>query len=153
SSFAMQRTSIDAAAALTSSGNSRDTKRTLPVSIYFDCSIGKTFSANDAQCGQVREEYSMTVIGAVADPIAISGKLAGLAASAVMSSLALAASEEGCAPQALDAKSAAKTIAARAARREKGNGIFLRCRHPRARIRARPGRWTERLEPDGVQVH
>ena len=43
SSPAMQRASIEAAAALMSSGNSRNTKRTLPVSIYFDLSIGKTF--------------------------------------------------------------------------------------------------------------
>src|SRR5579864_5954928 len=79
---ATQRASIDAAAALTSSGNSRDTKRTLPVSIYLDCSIGNTFSAKAAQCGQVSDEYSTIVTGASAAPSTISGSDPGLATSA-----------------------------------------------------------------------
>src|SRR6185437_6310107 len=91
SSLAMQRARIDAAAALTSSGNSRDTKRTLPVSIYLLCSIGNTFSANAAQCGQVSDEYSMTVIGALADPIAMSGRPTGFATSVAIPLLVLAA--------------------------------------------------------------
>jgi hypothetical protein len=65
SPLAAQRASIEAAAALMSSGNSRDTKRTLPVSMYFDCSIGNTFSSKSAQCGHVSEEYSTMVIGAL----------------------------------------------------------------------------------------
>src|SRR5262249_55888116 len=152
SSLAMQRANIDAAAALMSSGNSREMKRTLPVSIYFDCSIGNTFSANAAQCGQVREEYSTTVIGAVADPSTMSGKRTGFAISAALSSSALVDSVGGGADKALDAKSAVRTVAARAARRAKRNGLFLRCRHPRAHSRA-AGCRTKRLEPDGVQVH
>jgi hypothetical protein len=110
----------------------------LPLSIYFCCSIGSTFSANAAQCGQVSEEYSTTVIGAMADPITMSGRPTGLASSAAMSPSALVPSEGGGADQALDAKSAVRTVAASAARREIGNGIFLRCRHPR-RICARQG--------------
>ena len=73
----MQRASIEAAAALMSSGNSRNTKRTLPVSIYFDRSIGKTFWPNAAQCGQLIDEYSVMVIGAFSDPIAMSGSDTG----------------------------------------------------------------------------
>src|SRR6185437_10491375 len=138
SSLAMQRARIDAAAALRSSGNSRDTKRTLPVSIYFCCSIGNTFSANAAQCGQVSEEYSTTVTGAVADPSAISGRPTGFASSAAMSPWVLGVSVGRGADQALDAQSAVRTAAARAAQREMGNGIFLRCRHPQ-RIGARLG--------------
>src|SRR5271166_1534839 len=77
----MQRASIEAAAALSSSGNSRETKRTLPVSIYFDRSMGNTFSSNAAQCGQVSEEYSMMVIGALSLPSAMSGRAGGFASS------------------------------------------------------------------------
>src|ERR1700761_8103 len=99
SSLAMQRATIAAAAALRSSGNSRDTKRTLPVSMYFDCSIGNTFSANAAQCGQVSEEYSTTVIGAVADPSTMSGRPTGFASSAPRSLWLLGASLGGDADQ------------------------------------------------------
>src|SRR6267143_1130684 len=74
----MQRASIEAAAALMSSGNSRNTKRTLPVSIYFDRNIGNTFWPKAAQCGQLIDEYSVRVIGAFADPIATSGGDRGL---------------------------------------------------------------------------
>src|SRR5215471_11684492 len=94
----MQRASIDAAAALMSSGNSRDTKRTLPVSIYFDCSIGNTFSSKAAQCGQVSEEYSMMVMGAFSAPSAISGSDGSFANSALVS--ALPASAAGAATRA-----------------------------------------------------
>src|SRR5882757_8871101 len=87
----MQRARIEAAAALTSSGNSRNTKRTLPVSIYFDRSIGKTFSPNAAQCGQLIEAYSVMVIGAFADPITISGNITGLATAAAIALCAVAA--------------------------------------------------------------
>ena len=52
---AMQRTNIAAARALLSSGNSRKTNRTLPVSIYFIRKSGSTFSSKSAQYGQVRE--------------------------------------------------------------------------------------------------
>ena len=42
-------------------------KRTFPVSIYFVRSIGKTFSPNAAQCGQLIDEYSVMVTGALSD--------------------------------------------------------------------------------------
>ena len=74
----MQRASIEAAAALPSSGNSRNTKRTLPVSIYFDFSIGSTVWSNAAQCEQVIEVYSTMVTGAPAGPRAMSGSETGL---------------------------------------------------------------------------
>src|SRR6185437_788478 len=149
SSLAMQRASIDAAAALTSSGNSRDTKRTLPASIYLVCSVGNTFSANAAQCGQVREEYSMTVIGAVTDPIAMSGRPTGFAANAAMSLSGLGASGEGDPDQAREARSERSRREPRVGRMATDHSFdagpacaFARC-----------GCRTERLEPDGVQVH
>src|SRR5689334_10693644 len=80
----MQRASIEAAAALMSSGNSRNTKRTLPVSIYFDRSIGNTFWPKAAQCGQLIEEYSVMVIGAFSDPMAMSGSETGFATAAAI---------------------------------------------------------------------
>lgn len=83
----MQRASTEAAAALMSSGNSRETKRTLPVSIYFDRSIGKTFSSNAAQCGQVSEEYSTMVIGALSLPSAMSGRAGGFASNVMICAL------------------------------------------------------------------
>ena len=91
SSLPMQRASIEAAAALISSGNSRNTKRTLPVSIYFDRNIGNTFWPKAAQCGQLIDEYSVMVIGAVADPIAMSGSDTGLATAAAIALCARAA--------------------------------------------------------------
>ena len=87
----MQRASIEAAAALMSSGNSRNTKRTLPVSIYFDRSIGNTFWPKAAQCGQVIDEYSVIVIGAFGDPMAMSGSDTGLATAAAIALCAMAA--------------------------------------------------------------
>src|SRR5438552_10688100 len=80
----MQRASIEAAAALMSSGNSRNTNRTLPVSIYFDRNIGNTFSPKAAQCGQLIEAYSVTVTGAFAEPIVISGSDTGFATCAAI---------------------------------------------------------------------
>jgi hypothetical protein len=61
-----------------------NTKRTLPVSIYFDLNIGKTFSPNTAQCGQLIEAYSVMVTGALIDPIAMSGSDTGFATSAAV---------------------------------------------------------------------
>src|SRR5690242_2863141 len=87
----MQRASIEAAAALMSSGNSRNTKRTLPVSIYFDRNIGNTFWPKAAQCGQLIDEYSVMVIGAFADPRAMSGSDTGLATAAAIALCARAA--------------------------------------------------------------
>src|SRR6185312_8704273 len=87
----MQRARIEAEAALMSSGNSRNTKRTFPVSIYFDRSIGKTFWPKAAQCGQVIDEYSVSVIGAFSDPMAISGSDTGLATAAAIALCATAA--------------------------------------------------------------
>src|SRR5690348_6259976 len=115
SPLAAQRANIEAAAAFTSSGNSRETKRTLPASIYFDCSMGKTFSANAAQCEQVREEYSTMVIGAVAEPMTMSGSATGLATSAAIS-FAAAPTVERTVAFAVDSKNAA-----RATRRDNGN--------------------------------
>src|SRR5579883_390332 len=83
----MQRASIEAATAFSSSGNSRETKRTLPVSIYFDRSIGNTFSSKAAQCGQVSEEYSMMVTGALSLPSAMSGRAGSFASSVMVSAL------------------------------------------------------------------
>ena len=82
SSLAMQRASIDPAAALMSSGNSRNTKRILPLSMNSDLILGKTFSVNAAQCGQVIEAYSVMVTVAFAGPSAMSGSDCGLATSA-----------------------------------------------------------------------
>src|SRR5690349_19176642 len=95
SSLAIQRASIEAAAALISSGNSRNTKRTLPVSIYFDRNIGKTFSPNAAQCGQLIEAYSVMVTGAFAEPIAISGSDTGFATAAAIALCAIAGPMRG----------------------------------------------------------
>src|SRR5260370_23493179 len=91
----MQRASIEAAAALMSSGNSRNTNRTLPVSIYFDRSIGNTFSPNAAQCGQLIEAYSVMVIGALGDPIAMSGSDTGFATAAAIALCAIAVPVSG----------------------------------------------------------
>src|SRR5258708_37355629 len=93
----MQRASIEAAAALMSSGNSRNTKRTLPVSMYFDRSIGNTFSPNAAQCGQLIEAYSVMVIGAFGEPIAISGSDTGFATAAAIALCADAVPVKACA--------------------------------------------------------
>jgi hypothetical protein len=63
----------------------------LPVSIYFDRNIGNTFWPKAAQCGQLIDEYSVSVIGAFADPIAMSGSDTGLATAAAMALCAMAA--------------------------------------------------------------
>src|SRR4029077_8839701 len=91
----MQRASIEAAAALMSSGNSRNTNRTLPVSIYLDRNIGKTFSPKAAQCGQLIDAYSVMVTGAFAEPIEISGSITGLATAAAIALCASAGSAMG----------------------------------------------------------
>src|SRR6185436_13614353 len=52
--------------------------------MYFDRNIGKTFCPNAAQCGQVSDEYSVIVTGAVSDPIEISGNDIGLATAAAV---------------------------------------------------------------------
>src|SRR5438105_11880409 len=84
SSLAMQRASIEPAAALMSSGNSRNTYRILPVSMYSDLIFGNTASLKWAQCGQVIEAYSVMVTVALAGPSAISGSDTGLATSAAL---------------------------------------------------------------------
>lgn len=58
--------------------------------MYFDRSIGKTFSPNAAQCGQLIEEYSVMVTGALAEPIAISGSDTGFATAAAIALCAIA---------------------------------------------------------------
>src|SRR5580692_2066389 len=119
SSLAMQRASIEITAALMSSGNSRNTKCTLPVSIYFDRSIGKTFSSNAAQCGQLIDAYSTMVTEALTGPSAISGSDAGLAASAAVAFCALATSTRWSGVNATKAASPASESAALKARRTK----------------------------------
>jgi hypothetical protein len=91
----MQRASIEAAAALMSSGNSRNTKRTLPVSIYLDRNIGKTFWPKAAQCGQLIEAYSVMVTGAFAEPIEMSGSATGFATAAAIALCAIAERAKG----------------------------------------------------------
>src|SRR5438045_5752252 len=84
----MQRASIEPAAALMSSGNSRNTKRILPLSIYSDLIFGNTFSVKAAQCGQVIEANSVIVTGALAGPSAMSGNETGLATSVALCAIA-----------------------------------------------------------------
>src|SRR4051794_3475902 len=79
SSLAMQRASMEPAAALMSSGNSRNTYRILPVSIYSDLIFGNTASLKAAQCGQVIDANSVIVTGAFGTPSAMSGNDTGLA--------------------------------------------------------------------------
>src|SRR5258705_13939267 len=82
SSLAMQRASMEPAAALMSSGNSRNTKRILPESMNSDLIFGNTVSVKTAQCGQVIEAYSVMVTDALAGPGPMSGSDCGLATSA-----------------------------------------------------------------------
>src|SRR5260370_16648263 len=89
-SLAMQRASMEAAGGWMWSGNSRNTKRTLPVSIYLDLSLGKTFCSTAAQWGQLIDAYSMMVTEAVAGPSAMSGSDTGFATRAAIASCALA---------------------------------------------------------------
>src|SRR3954466_10622630 len=88
SSLAMQRASIEPAAAVMSSGNSRNTKRILPLSMYSDLIFGNTFSVKAAQCGQVIEANSVIVTAALAGPSAMSGSDTGLAPSAAFCAIA-----------------------------------------------------------------
>src|SRR6202051_4858050 len=113
----MQRASIEAATALMSSGNSRNTNRTLPVSIYFDFSIGKTFCSNAAQCGQVIDAYSVMLTAAFADPTAISGSSIGFATNSAVEPCALALPIRGSGAKAARAASPASDKAAAKARR------------------------------------
>src|SRR6185312_11675281 len=151
SPLAAQRASIEAAAALKSSGKSRDTKRTFPVSIYRDCSIGKTFCANAVQCGQVSEEYSTIVIGAVSDARAMSGSATGFATkAAIPSSLTMAVG--AAKPQAVLARvSVVRTSATNSARRDNSNERSFGFRPPHRR-ETLCGCRAERLEPGGSQV-
>ena len=105
--------------------------------MYFCCSIGKTFSANAAQCGQVSEEYSTIVMGAVAEPSTMSGRATGFATNAAVSFSAAAAGEKprvGGAPSEPDA---IKTSAASTARRKIDNGTSLQFEPSHAWARAR----------------
>src|SRR6202158_5919467 len=95
SSLAMQRDSIEPAAALMSSGNSRNTYRTLPVSIYSDLILGNTVSLKAAQCGQVIDAYSVIVTEALAGPSAMSGSDTGLATSDALCAIASALRRSG----------------------------------------------------------
>src|SRR5581483_3961730 len=105
----MQRASMEAAAAFSSSGNSRETKRTLPVSMYFDRSIGNTFSSKSAQCGQVSEEYSTIVTGALSLPSAMSGRAGGFASSVKVCALPAWAGDEKTAPSTTRLSAARRT--------------------------------------------
>src|SRR3569833_568831 len=95
SSLAMQRDSIEPAAALMSSGNSRKMKRILPVSMNSVLIFGNTFSVNAAQCGQVIEANSVTVTVAFAGPSAMSGSETGLATSVADCAMASVISRSG----------------------------------------------------------
>jgi hypothetical protein len=95
SSLAMQRASIEPAAALMSSGNSRNTKRILPVSMNSVLIFGNTFSVNAAQCGQVIEANSVMVTVAFAGPIAMSGNDTGFATSVADCAMASVISRSG----------------------------------------------------------
>src|SRR6185437_16350498 len=88
SPLAMQRASIEPAAALTSSGNSRKMYRILPVSIYSDLIFGNVSALKAAQCGQVMEANSVMVTLAFAGPNAMSGSDTGLATSAAVCAMA-----------------------------------------------------------------
>ena len=91
----MQRASIEPAAALMSSGNSRNTKRILPLSMYSDLIFGNTFSVKAAQCGQVIEANSVMVTVAFGGPSAMSGSDIGLATSAALCAIASAIRRSG----------------------------------------------------------
>src|SRR6266404_5523882 len=95
SSLAMQRASIEPAAALISSGNSRNTKRILPLSMNSDLIFGNTVSVNAAQCGQVIEAYSVIVTVALAGPSAMSGSETGFATSDALCAIAPAIRRSG----------------------------------------------------------
>ena len=98
SPLAMQRDSIEPAAALMSSGNSRKMYRILPVSIYSDLIFGNTVSLKAAQCGQVIEANSVIVTGALAGPSAMSGSDTGLATSEAFWAIAAEISRSGESP-------------------------------------------------------
>jgi hypothetical protein len=59
--------------------------------MYFERNIGNTFWPKAAQCGQLIDEYSVNVIGAFAEPIAMSGSDTGLATAAATALWAMAA--------------------------------------------------------------
>src|SRR5260221_13083448 len=89
---------MEPAAALMSSGNSRNTNRILPLSMNSDLILGNTVSVNAAQCGQVIDAYSVMVTVALAGPSAISGSDCGLAAAAAPCARASAISRAGAKP-------------------------------------------------------
>src|SRR5712672_2958146 len=124
SSLAMQRASIEPAAALMSSGNSRNTKRILPLSIYSDLIFGNTVSVKAAQCGQVIEAYSVIVTVALAGPSAMSGSDTGLATSAAVAFCASASDIRRSGESPGRAASPVRDRAAVKARRVMINGLL-----------------------------
>src|SRR5450755_4253687 len=124
SSLAMQRASIEPAAALMSSGNSRNTYRILPVSIYSDLIFGNTASLKAAQCGQVIDAYSVIVTEALAGPSAMSGSDIGLETSEAPCAIASAIRRSGENPTR--AASPVSDRAAVKARRVMINGLLQR---------------------------
>src|SRR3954452_16502879 len=122
SSLAMQRASIEPAAALMSSGNSRNTYRILPVSMYSDLILGNTVSLKAAQCGQVIDANSVIVTGALAGPSAISGSETGFATSDPLCAIASAIRRKGETPAR--AASPVSDRAAVKARRVMINGLL-----------------------------
>src|SRR5947208_14251094 len=113
-----------------SSGNLRNTKRTLPVSIYSDLIFGNTFSLKAAQCGQVIDAYSVMVTEALAGPSAMSGSDCGFATSDALCAIASAIRRSGEKPA-----KAASPVSDRAivkARRVMINGLL-----PYRRVHAR----------------
>src|SRR5258708_11474762 len=100
-----------------SSENSRNTKRTLPLSIYFDFSIGKRLSWKAAQCGQLIDAYSRMVTGAFWAPSGMSGSDGGFAPTADVALCAMASlSGLNCAKPAMAASPANDKAVAKARR-------------------------------------
>src|SRR3984885_6136336 len=147
SSLAMQRASIEAAAALMSSGNSRNTYRILPLSMYSDLIFGNTVSLKCAQCGQVIEAYSVMVTVALAGPSAMSGSDTGFATSAAVALCASASDIRRSGESPARAASPVSDRAAVKARRVMINGLLQIGAGSRLNKRARHGRGKP--GPDG----
>src|ERR1700743_131289 len=139
SSLAMQRPNIEPAAALISRGNSRNTQRTLPVSIYAALIFGNTSALKAAQCGQVIEANSVMVTAAFAGPNAMSGSDTGFATSDALWAIAAVIRRSGEKPAR--AASPVSDRAAVKARRVIINGLLPEWRIHAQRIQKKKPRW------------
>src|SRR3979490_363041 len=90
--------------------------------MYSDLIFGKTFSSNAAQCGQVIDANSVTVTGALAEPIAMSGSETGFATSEALCAIAFETRRSGESPAR--AASPVSDRAAVKARRVMINGLL-----------------------------